>query len=84
MPETPIGHVTHYFDKIGVAVIALTGGGLKVGDTIKVAGHGAEFSQTVASMQVEHQEVQSGKKGDEVAIKVDQPVKPKDQVFKVA
>lgn len=83
MPESLVGQVTHFFDRISVAVIKLTGGSLKVGGTIHVVGKAVEFTQTVGSMQVEHQDVQSGKKGDEVAIKVDQPVKEKDQVFKV-
>ena len=69
-----IGKVTHFFNKIGVAVIELTSG-LKVGDTIVLSGHGTEFEQAVDSMQVEHEQVTSAKKGDAVGMKVDQPVK---------
>ncbi|MBI3115528.1 MAG: hypothetical protein HYZ09_03505 [Candidatus Kerfeldbacteria bacterium] len=81
MSDKPIGQVTHYFPKVGVAVVKLTAG-LKVGDTVKLVGHGAEFEQTVTSMQVDHEPVEKGKKGHEVAIKVDQPVHEKAELFK--
>ncbi len=77
-----VGKVSHYFDKIGVAALVLTGP-LAVGDTVKVSGHGKDFTQVVSSMQIEHEAVQSGKKGDDVAIKVDQPVKEGTEVEKV-
>lgn len=80
MPDKLIGHVTHYFPKISVAVIKLTGG-LAVGDTIKIKAK-TEFTQAVQSMQVNHEAVQSGAAGDEVAIKVDQPADEKDEVFR--
>lgn len=77
-----IGKVHHYFDKIGVAALTLTGP-LAVGDTIKISGHDKELTQVVESMQVEHEQVQKAKKGDDVAIKVDQEVKEGDVVEKV-
>ncbi len=76
-----IGKVHHYFDKISVAALFLAAP-LKVGDTIKITGH-EEFTQKVASMQIEHEQVQKGKKGDDVAIKVDKPVKEGDEIEKV-
>jgi U32 family peptidase len=82
MPEQPLGQVTHYFDHVGVAVIKLTDGDLKVGDRIHVTGH-SDFEQTISSMQVDHQGVETSAPGSEVAIKIDQPVKPKDKVFKL-
>lgn len=69
-----LGKVIHYFDKLQVAVVRLDGG-LKVGDIIKITKHDHEFSMVVNSMQVNHQEVTVGKAGDEVAIKVSEPVK---------
>jgi len=82
MAEQIIGHVTHYFDHINVAVISLTGGDLNIGDQIHVTGKD-DFSQTIDSMQVDHQAVESAPKGSEVAIKVSQPVKKNDQIVKV-
>lgn len=75
-----IGQVTHYFNKIGVAVVELTQG-LKVGDSLVVSGRGQEFEQAVDSMQVEHDQVTKAKKGDAVGLKVDQDVKEGDAVF---
>jgi len=35
-------------------------------------------------MQVEHNQVTSAKKGDTIGLKVDQPVKPGDEIIKVS
>ncbi len=80
MPEKEIGKVSHFYNKIGVAVIDLKGG-LKVGDTIKIAGGNGEFEQPVDSMQVEHQPVEAAKKGDSVGLKVIQPVHEGNMVY---
>lgn len=80
MADVQIGKITHYYDKIGVAVITLTQA-LKSGDKIKVSGHDKEFNQEVSSMQVEHQQINEAKKGEIVGLKVDQPVKPGDLVY---
>ncbi len=82
MSDVEIGKVTHYFDHINVAVLALTSP-LKVGETIHIHGHSTDFIQTVASLQVEHKPVQSAKQGDDVALKVDHQVHPHDKVFRV-
>lgn len=74
--------MTHYYDHLGVGVIELSGA-LAVGDTIKVVGHGKEFTQKVESMQVEHEQVEKAKKGESVGIKIDQKVKEGDEVFMV-
>lgn len=74
-----IGKVSHYFDKIGVAALNLTGP-LSAGDTVKISGHGSEFTQVVTSMQIDLKPVEKAKKGDDVAIKVDQAVKEGDVV----
>jgi len=84
MTDVRLGSVTHFFDKISVAVIKLENGSLSVGETIKITGHGNEFTQEVESMQIEHEPIKKANKGDEVAIKVTQPVKEGDEVFKVA
>ena len=76
------GVVTHYYDKIGVAVVDLTNS-LHTGDTVKFSGS-TDFSQTVTTIQVEHEKIESAKKGDTVGLKVDQPVKPGDEVLKAS
>lgn len=72
--KTLIGKVIHYYDKIGVAVIKLDNN-LKVGDKVKFVHGEDEFEQTIESMQLEHEQVESGKKGQEIAIKVNQETK---------
>lgn len=81
MSDIKIGKVTHYFDKIGVAVVEMEGT-LKIGDQIKFTGAN-EFQQEVSSMQVEHQNIAEAKKGETIGLKVDQPVKEGDEVYKV-
>ena len=84
MADFKVGKVTHYFDKIGVAVLELTDS-LAVGDTIRIVKNdGDDFTMTVQSMQVEHEQIQEAKKGDTVGLKVDQPVKESDEVFRVS
>lgn len=83
MADVKIGKITHYFDKIGVAVVELAGT-LASGDTIKISGHDSEFTQVVDSMQVEHEQISEAKKGDAVGMKVSQPVKEGDVVYKIA
>ena len=65
----PIGKITHYYDKIGVAIISLTDT-LNVGDKIKLEGGKNEFEQEVTEMEVDHKKVISAKAGDVVGLKV--------------
>jgi putative protease len=81
--EEEIGRISHYFSKIGVGVVELTKGELKVGDTIHVKGHTTDLYQKVESMQVEHSNVQAAKKGDSIGLRVESQVRDHDLVFKV-
>jgi translation initiation factor IF-2 len=81
--EEKIGVVTDYLNRIGVAVIKLTEGDLRVGDRVRIAGRTTEFTQTVESLQIEHQTVREAARGTEVAMKVQDPVRHHDQVFRV-
>jgi translation elongation factor EF-1alpha len=80
--EQEIGKVVHYFDKAMVAVVGLTGD-IAVGDTVKFTHGENESTQKVDSMQVEHKAVESGKAGDEVAIKVSEATHQNAKVYKV-
>jgi putative protease len=82
MSGTQVGTVTHFFDHISVAVLALTEP-LHVGDTIHILGHSTDFKQDVTSMQIEHKEVPEAKPGDDVAMKVSQKVHVHDKVYKL-
>ncbi|HEY4490007.1 MAG TPA: hypothetical protein VJC12_01990 [Candidatus Paceibacterota bacterium] len=80
MAEKSLGKVVHWYDKIGVAVVKLTGA-LKVGDKVKVKHGDKEFEDSVESMQLEHSAIESGKKGQEVAIKLSQQAKEGSEIF---
>ena len=80
--EVELGYVTHYFNKINVAVLSIEDG-LKVGDTIHILGHTTDFTQKVTSLQIEHKNVDSVKPGDDFAIKVIEQVRNHDVVYKV-
>ena len=82
MEEKEIGSISHYFGKISVGIIELNAP-LKVGDTIHIKGAHDDFTQTVDSLQIEHEGVESANKGDSVGLKVIQPVHPNDRVFLV-
>lgn len=83
MAEQEIGKVVHYFGRIQVAGIELTDGELQLGDTIHVVGHTSDFTQTVDSMQIENQPVESARAGQTIGIKVAQQARENDRVFKV-
>jgi translation elongation factor EF-1alpha len=77
-----VGKVTHYYDRIGVAVLELMGE-LNVGETIHVHGRNTDFTQRVGSLEIEHQKIQSAKPKDEVALKVLERVREGDVIYKV-
>ncbi len=79
-----MGTVTHYFDKITVAVIKIEKGDLKVTDKVKLTDkEGHQFTQDVSSMQIEHANIDIAKAGDEFGLKVKKPLKQNSPVIKV-
>ena len=83
MEEKRIGTVIDYFAKIGVAAFRIEEGTLKLGDTIRFKGHTTDFTERVASMQIDCNSVQEAKVGDDIGIKVKERVRKKDIVYKV-
>lgn len=83
MSDVKVGKISHFYDKISVAVVEVLAP-IKVGDKIKITGHDNDFEMTIGSMQVEHEQLKQAKKGQAIGLKVEQPVKPGDEVFKVA
>lgn len=80
--KVKVGKVTHYYDHIGVAVVAVAKT-LKVGDKIKIVNGDGEFTQEVTSIQLEHKPIESAKAKTSVGMKVTQPVKEHAEVYKV-
>ena len=80
MEEKPIGKITHYYGKIGVAIVKFNRE-VKVGERVHFKGPHTDFTQQLSSMQYNHQDIESAKKGQEVGIKVDQKVREGDEVY---
>jgi putative protease len=79
-----VGTVTHFYDKIGVAIIDLSAT-LSVGDKIKFVRGGEDlFSEVVESIQVEHKKLDSANKGDVIGLKTNEAVKTGAEVFKIS
>jgi len=76
-----IGHVTHFFPKIGVVVVELTSS-LAVGDHILVKGPSTDFEQIVDSMQIDRKDITRAESGQSIGLKVVQPAREKDVVYK--
>ncbi|MDP1710039.1 MAG: hypothetical protein Q8L28_00255 [bacterium] len=78
-----IGKVSHFYDKIGVAIVDLDAP-LSVNDKIKFVRGGEDlFEQNIDSIQIEHNKVESAKKGDVVGIKTTGTVKDGADVYKL-
>ncbi len=82
MEEQALGEVFDYYSKVGVIALTLHFP-LSVGDRIRIVGKQGTFEQTVDSMQMEHKAVTKAKIGDDVGIKVLQPCKKGDAVFRL-
>jgi putative protease len=80
MEQKPIGEVLHYYGHLGVAVVKFNRE-VKVGEKIHFKGAHTDFIQTIGSIQHEHQNIESAKKGQDVGVKVDEKVREGDEVF---
>ena len=80
--ETKIGMISHFYNRISVAVLSLTDK-LEVGDRIHIVGHTTDFIQNVSSMEIEHKKVLAVEPGDDMALKVIEPVREGDAIYKI-
>jgi hypothetical protein len=76
-----VGHITHFFPKISVAIVELIAP-LAVGNRILIKGPTTDFGQVVESMQVEHQNIEKAESGESIGLKTLQLVKERDVVYK--
>ena len=76
-----VGHVTHFFSKINVAVVDLTES-LAVGDSILVKGPTTDFEQVVESMQIEHANIPKAEAGQSIGLKMAEQARERDVVYK--
>ena len=84
MTETRIGTVTHYYNHLHVAGVAITNGDLHKGDTIHVKGNTSDFEQKVESMQIDHEAVEVATPGDEIGLTVNEYAREHDNVYMVS
>lgn len=76
------GNVTHFFAKIGVAIVELSDT-LSVGDRILIKGMTTSVEQTVDSMQIEHESVKKAEAGKSIGLKVGDRVREGDIVYRL-
>jgi putative protease len=76
----PIGEVTHYYGNIEVAIVKFSKP-VKVGITVRFKGATTDFTQTIDSMQFEHEQIKEAKKGQQVGIKVKDTVHEGNEVY---
>jgi translation initiation factor IF-2 len=81
--EERIGSVIKFFDKPSIAAVKVEFGELSVGDTIHIKGNGTDFTQKIEAMEFDHQPVQKATRGQFTGIKLTQPAKPFDLVYKI-
>ena len=76
-----IGHITHFFSKIGVAVVELTLP-LNTGDQILIKGPMTDFEQIAESLQIDRRVVSRAEAGQSIGLKMAQPVRERDVIYK--
>ena len=77
-----VGRVSHFFTRISVAVIELTGT-ITVGDRILIKGPTTNLEQTVDSMEIEHEKVQRAVANQSIGMKIKDRVRESDTVYKI-
>ncbi|MDE1833034.1 MAG: hypothetical protein KGH58_01305 [Candidatus Micrarchaeota archaeon] len=75
-----IGRVEHFFNKINVVAMHLTGT-LRVGDTIEIDGPEGRTRARVSEMQIDRKDVEVASYGDDVGVKVEGPVSEGSEVY---
>ncbi|MFA5174535.1 MAG: U32 family peptidase [Candidatus Pacearchaeota archaeon] len=78
-----IGKIQHYYKEIGVGLLKLNSGNLKLGDEIYIIGKTTGIiKHKISSMQINHKEIIEVKKGKEVGIQL--PFcRKNDEVYKI-
>jgi translation elongation factor EF-1alpha len=83
MTEEQVGMVVKFFSKPSVAAIEVTSGSIKKGDTLHYKGHTTDFTEAVASMELDNNPIDEAKAGDLIGVKVKERVRESDKVYKI-
>ncbi|MFW9855205.1 MAG: translation elongation factor-like protein [Candidatus Thorarchaeota archaeon] len=81
--DEEIGQIDNYFTKVGVAVLNVTNGSVKIGDKLSIRGATTDFEMVVESLQIDRADVDSVSAGTLVGLKVPERVRKGDKVYKV-
>lgn len=76
-----VGEIIHFYPKIGVGIIRVKKGKLKVGDMIYIQGWVTKFKQKVNSIEFNHQKVSEVGPGYEVGVRLGARVRELDDVY---
>ena len=76
----PIGVVTHYYGKLGVAIVKFNQS-FSRGGRLHFLGATTDFEETVKSMEYDHKSIEEAKKGQQVGIKVGGKAREGDEVY---
>lgn len=76
-----VGKVVHYYNNISVALIELKNSTLRVGENITIEDKNIFLRQKIEAMEINNQKIQSAKKGEEIGIKVNKPVRKGCNLF---
>lgn len=83
MTGKKVGEINHYYSNIGVGIIKLSGK-LEVGNTVQIQGTTTNLEQEISEMQFDHKDIEVGKRGQEVGVKVNEKVREGDEVHLVS
>lgn len=79
-----IGEVVAFFSVPSAAIVKISQGSLKIGDTIWIRGHTTDLKETITSMQIDRKPITEAKKGEEFGIKVSAKVRRNDRVYRIS
>lgn len=78
-----VGRVSHFFGRINVAVIEVSGT-ISVGDRIAIKGPTTDIEQTIDSMEIEHAKVKQATKGQSIGMKINGHARENDTIYKIS
>lgn len=78
--DKPAGEVTHYYSNLGVAIVKFNQD-MPAGKNLTFQGATTDFSQNLASMELDHKSVSMAPRGKEVGLKVKDKVREGDKVY---
>jgi putative protease len=77
-----LGYVMNYFKNVNAAEVKIETKELKVGDVVWIIGNKTgSLREMIVSMEINHKKISSAKKGQSVAVKLKNIVRPNDKIY---